>query len=74
MDLPVKDGAMGLPVRRGWCLGVPLPPFLLPASDSREYAQDGAFHFDITLSAPFGGALIVRYRGSLRPDRQMPGP
>ena len=61
---------MRLPVRRGWFLGIPLPKFLLPGSDSREYVADGVFRFDVSLSAPFGGGLIVRYRGSLVPDRE----
>lgn len=71
-DLPVEDGCMRLPVCRGWFLGVPLPRFLLPQSDSREYAEDGAFRFDVGLGAPLGGGLIVRYRGRLRPDRPEP--
>ncbi|WP_412051175.1 DUF4166 domain-containing protein [Hoeflea sp. Naph1] len=68
MDLPVEDGGLRLPVRRGWFLGIPLPRFLLPKSESREYALNGVFHFDVALSAPFGGGLIVRYRGHLQPD------
>lgn len=71
-DLPVEDGCMRLPVRRGWFLGIPLPRFLLPRSDSREYAQEGVFHFDVALIAPLGGGLIVRYRGQLKPDRCQP--
>lgn len=67
-ELPVKDGSMKLPVRRGWFLGIPLPGFLLPGSDSREFAENGRFHFDVGLSAPFTGALIVRYRGTVSPD------
>ena len=71
-ELPVADGAMALPARRGWLLGLPLPRPLLPTSDSREYAVDGVFHFDVALyaplSAPLGGGLIVRYRGALTPD------
>jgi Domain of unknown function (DUF4166) len=67
-DLPVADGALHLPVRRGWFLGIPLPRFLLPGSDSREFEQGGRFRFDVGLKAPFGGALIVRYAGSLTPD------
>jgi hypothetical protein len=47
---------------------VPMPGVLLPVSDSREFVRDGVFHFDVTLSAPFGGGLIVRYCGSLRAD------
>lgn len=61
---------MSLPVRRGWFLGVPVPRFLLPKSDSTEFALDGKFHFDVALSAPLGGGHIVRYRGALTPDRQ----
>jgi hypothetical protein len=68
-DLPVENGCMRLPVRRGWFLGVPIPRPLLPGSESREYAIDGVFHFDVALSAPLGGGLIVRYRGALKPDR-----
>ncbi|MDP2123817.1 MAG: DUF4166 domain-containing protein [Parvibaculum sp.] len=71
-DLPVADGCMRLPVRRGWFLGIPLPGIFLPTSDSREYAADGEFHFDVTLGAPLGGGLIVRYRGRLQPDRGKP--
>ena len=68
MDLPVEDRSLRFPVRRGWCLGIPLPGFLLPRSESREYALNGVFHFDVALTAPFGGGLIVRYRGHLHPD------
>jgi NAD(P)-dependent dehydrogenase (short-subunit alcohol dehydrogenase family) len=70
-DLPVENGCMHLPVRRGWFAGVPLPKVFLPRSDSREYAEGGLFHFDVALSAPFGGGLIVRYRGQLKPDRML---
>lgn len=70
-DLPVADGRLHLPVRRGWFLGIPLPRILLPGSQSTEYAVDGRFHFDVALFAPLWGGLIVRYRGSLTPDREM---
>lgn len=65
LDLPVADGCLRLPVHRGWIFGVPLPRWLLPISDSREYAEDGVFHFDVALAAPLGGGSIVRYRGEL---------
>ena len=68
LELPVVDGAMHLLVRRGWFLGIPMPKFLLPGSDSREYVEDGKFRFDVSLNAPFGGGLIVRYRGTVSPD------
>lgn len=67
-DLSVSDGAMHLPVRRGWFLGIPMPRWLLPTSDSREFAEDGVFNFDICLGAPLGAGLIIRYRGAVSPD------
>jgi hypothetical protein len=68
LELPVADAALHFPVRRGWLLGVPMPPALLPQSCTREFAVDGTFHFDVGLYAPLTGGLIVRYRGCLRPD------
>lgn len=68
LDLPVADGAMSLPVRRAWLLGLPLPHALLPVSEAREYEADGVFHFDVALDAPLGGGRIVHYRGTLTPD------
>ncbi len=68
-DLPlrVEDSVLHLPVGRGWLLGMPWPRFLLPKSDAREYVENRQFHFDVTLSAPLTGGLIVRYRGFLVP-------
>lgn len=66
LDLKVEDGAVHMPVRRAWCLGVPLPKFLLPLSETWEFEQNGTFQFDVTLYAPTGG-LMVRYRGYLKP-------
>jgi hypothetical protein len=68
LELPIEDAALHFPVRRGWLLGIPLPPPLLPTSCTREFAVDGVFHFDVGLYAPLTGSLIVRYRGCLRPD------
>jgi len=68
LELPVADGSLRLPVRRGWLMGIPLPAFLLPRSESREFAIDGGFHFDVGLYAPLTGELVVRYRGRLSPD------
>ena len=68
VELPVANGVMHLPVRRGWFAGIAIPRLILPASDAREYVDDGTFHFDVALSAPLGQGLIVRYRGSLTPD------
>lgn len=67
-ELPVEDGVLHLPVRRGWFLGLPLPSLLLPRSCSSEFAENGTFHFDIGIYAPLTGGLIIRYQGHLRPD------
>jgi hypothetical protein len=64
-ELSVEDGVLHFPVRRGWLLGIPLPSLLLPRSCSREFAVDGAFHFDVGLYAPLTGGLIVRYQGRI---------
>jgi len=63
--LSVEGGALTYPVVRGRAFGVAMPKFLLPVSETREYEQDGAFHFDVALSAPLGLGLMVRYRGVL---------
>ena len=68
LDLPVRDGRMEIVMRRGWLLGVPLPRWALPGSETCEYAEDGKFRFDVALFAPFGGGLIVHYRGWLQPE------
>jgi NAD(P)-dependent dehydrogenase (short-subunit alcohol dehydrogenase family) len=66
-ELPVENGSLFLPVRRGWLLGVRLPGFLLPKSQAREYELNGVFHFDVGLYAPLTGRLIVRYQGHFIP-------
>ena len=65
--LGVSDGALDFPVVAGRFLGVPMPGFLLPYSESRESARDGVFHFDVALHLPLTRQLMVRYRGSLSP-------
>jgi hypothetical protein len=62
-ELPVENGSLFLPVRRGWLLGIPLPGLLLPKSRAREYDLNGTFQFDVGLYSPVTGQLIVRYQG-----------
>jgi hypothetical protein len=51
----------------GWSLGpIPLPRFLAPRSDAREWEEDGRFHFDVPIALPLIGP-IVHYRGWLAP-------
>lgn len=73
-NLPVGGGIMRLNVVRGWFLGIPLPSWALPKSQAQEFVQDGRFRFDVALSLPVIGSLIVRYRGSLEPLGSATGP
>jgi len=63
--LPVEGGALVWTAVAGRCLGVPLPRGLLPSADAREWAEDERFQFDVSIRAPLGGGLVVRYRGWL---------
>ena len=65
LGLTVRDGALHYPVATGRIGPVPLPRWLLPGSDAREYAKDGTFRFDVRLLAPVTRALMVHYRGHL---------
>jgi len=68
LELAVDSSGMEFAVRRGWFLGIPLPRMFLPASETREYVENGLFRFDVSLEAPFKGGLIVRYSGWVMPD------
>jgi uncharacterized protein YbjT (DUF2867 family) len=65
LGLHVAGGALHFPVKAGRLGPVPLPKFLLPQSDAKEYVEDGRFRFDVALKAPLTGAFIVRYQGWL---------
>lgn len=65
LGLTVQNGALHYPVTAGRLGPIPLPRWLLPASEAREYEQDGRFHFDVRLLAPVTGGLMVHYRGHL---------
>lgn len=65
--LKAEKSAIVFPVRRGWFLRIPMPRILLPQSQSREYSENGRFHFDVSLFAPLGLGLVVKYQGSLTP-------
>ena len=68
LNLVVDKSSLGFTVNRGWLLGIPLPQFLLPVSNSLEYVEDDKFCFDVALTAPLGIGLIVRYVGHLTAD------
>jgi hypothetical protein len=65
MALEVRDGALMWPVVAGRCLGLPLPGWCLPRVVARETETGGRFRFHVEMYAPFGGGLIVAYRGWL---------
>lgn len=67
LALRVQDGALHFPVAAGRLGWVPLPGWLLPRSEAREYAAGGRFHFDVRLLAPVTSGLMVHYRGTLSP-------
>jgi hypothetical protein len=69
LGLTVKDGALHYPVAAGRIGLIPLPRWMLPRSEAREYAANGRFHFDVRLLAPLTGSLMVHYRGTLDPAR-----
>jgi hypothetical protein len=62
---PDEDG-LEYPVRRARLLGVPLPRFVVPISETRESVDAaGAARFDIRVLLP-SGRPIIRYAGALR--------
>ncbi len=64
MALVLEDARLRLVLRRWTLLGLPMPMWLCPRSDSHETAGDGRFHFHVDISHPLLGR-IVRYEGWL---------
>jgi len=64
MALVATDQQLRLVLRRWRFLGMPLPMWLCPRSNSYEAAGDGRFRFHVEISHPLTG-LIVLYRGWL---------
>lgn len=68
IGLRVRDGRLEYPVISGRFLGLPLPRFLMPVSETAESVDAaGRATFDVAVSHPFAGP-VVRYRGWLLPD------
>lgn len=65
LGLHVAGGQLHFPVISGRLGPIPFPKAFLPISIAREYEEDGRFHFDVALQAPFTGALMVHYQGWL---------
>lgn len=68
IGLVVENGQIRYPVTQGYLLGLRLPRWVLPKSDTVEAVDAlGRATFDVALSHPLVG-LIVRYQGWLAPD------
>ncbi len=69
IGLQVDEGALHYPVTAGRLGPIPLPRWMLPLSEAREFAEDGSFHFDVAIHSPLTGSLMVRYSGVLAAKR-----
>lgn len=68
MSLRVQGGRLHYDIARMHVFGLPVPGCLTPRSETNEHQTDaGDFGFDVSASLPLAG-LLIRYRGSLRPD------
>jgi len=65
LNLPIEGDIMHMNVLRGSCLGVPIPSWFLPISNTQEFAVNNRMHFCVELLGPLKTGLIVRYEGSL---------
>lgn len=67
-DLP-SDAAGLTMAMRGWSMfGIPMPLWLAPRSEAREWAEGEDFCFDVPIALPGIGA-VVHYSGRLRKIR-----
>ena len=63
-DLPSDEEGLKM-VLRGWtAFGVPMPRWLGPRIDAREWQEDGRFRFEVAVAMPLLGP-VVRYTGWL---------
>lgn len=51
-------------MQRWFVFGLPLPLWLAPKSEAREWADGDQFCFDVPIALP--GIAVVHYRGWLR--------
>lgn len=64
-DLPCDEHGLTM-VMRGWSvLGIPVPLWLAPKSEAREWAEGEDFCFDVPIALPSIGT-VVHYSGHLR--------
>ncbi|WP_071672819.1 DUF4166 domain-containing protein [Nioella nitratireducens] len=66
MSLRMADGRLHYGIDQMHVLGLPMPRWLTPRSETCEYQTEaGDFGFDVSASLPFAG-LLIRYHGQLR--------
>ena len=64
-DLPCDEHGLTM-VMRGWSvLGIPMPLWVAPKSEAREWAEGADFCFDVPIALP-GIGTVVHYSGHLR--------
>lgn len=67
INLDVSNDRLAYPVKSGALLGIPLPPFLTPRSDTYEFIDEkGRACFDVNVTLPLVGH-VVSYSGWLEP-------
>lgn len=68
LKVPVDETGLQMPMLGATALGVPLPRWIVPVSQTREYVDaQGRFCFDVDISLPMVGR-VVRYEGWLVPE------
>ncbi len=67
MALVLENDKVLLKLLRWSVLGVPLPLWLAPRSESYEFVDDGRFRFHVEIGHPLCGC-IVKYEGWLMPE------
>lgn len=68
----VENDRLRVPVRRWSMLGVRLPLWLAPRSNTYECEEDGTFQFYVDISLPLVG-LVVRYEGYINEEVPVAG-
>jgi NAD(P)-dependent dehydrogenase (short-subunit alcohol dehydrogenase family) len=63
-DLSGDENRLRMQMQRWTAFGLPMPLFLGPKSDAREWGEGDRFHFDVPISLPLIGT-VIHYRGWL---------